>query len=174
MYTCNVSTEYTSEKGDWLVYSLDWYPYLYAIMIVAWIICRHFNNKLPTSLIITVISEIYMLHTYMCIFWLRNSAYKMTMYHATLFIFHTCRPINSYAADGYFGQYKMMQKSWKMIETLANGYSSERTQRGLSNQYQHDRVKMVFKNICILVLCRKVASAFEGLISKHAATREDP
>ena len=30
--------------------------------------------------------------------------------------------VNPYAAGGYFGQYKMMQKSWKMIETLANGY----------------------------------------------------
>ena len=39
-----------------------------------------------------------------------------------------------------FGQYKKMQKTWKMTETLANGYSSESTQRELSNEYQHDRV----------------------------------
>ena len=39
-----------------------------------------------------------------------------------------------------FGQYKMMQKSWNMIETLAHGYSYESTQRELSNEYQHDRV----------------------------------
>ena len=39
-----------------------------------------------------------------------------------------------------FAQYKMMQKSWKMIETLANGYSSESTQWELSNEYQLDRV----------------------------------
>ena len=47
-----------------------------------------------------------------------------------------------------FGQYptlcgmtnKMMQKTWKMILTRANGYSSESTQRELSNEYQHDRV----------------------------------
>ena len=32
-----------------------------------------------------------------------------------------------------------------MIETLANGYSSKSTQRELSNEYQHNRVKMVFK-----------------------------
>ena len=37
-------------------------------------------------------------------------------------------------------QYKMMQKSWKMTETLASGYSSESTQWKLSNEYQHDRV----------------------------------
>ena len=51
-----------------------------------------------------------------------------------------------------------------MTETLAYGYSSESTQRELSNEYQHDRVQMVFKNLCILVLWRKVASALEGLI----------
>ena len=31
-----------------------------------------------------------------------------------------------------------------MTETLANGYLFERTQRELSNEYQHDRVSMVF------------------------------
>ena len=48
--------------------------------------------------------------------------------------------VSPYVAGGYFGQYKMMQKSWKMTETLANGYSSEITQQDLSNEYQHDRV----------------------------------
>ena len=38
-----------------------------------------------------------------------------------------------------------------MTETLAYGYSSESTQRELSNEYPHDRVKMVFKNLCIIV-----------------------
>ena len=37
-------------------------------------------------------------------------------------------------------EYKMMQKSWKMTETLAHGYLSESTPRELSNEYQHDRV----------------------------------
>ena len=32
-----------------------------------------------------------------------------------------------------------------MTETLANGYSSESTQQEHSNEYQHDRVEMVFK-----------------------------
>ena len=36
-----------------------------------------------------------------------------------------------------------------MTETLANGYSFENTQQELSNEYQHDRVSMVFKNLCI-------------------------
>ena len=71
--------------------------------------------------------------------------------------------INPYAADGYFGQYNMIQKNWKMIETLANGYSSESTQQELSNEYQHDRVSMVFQESCILVLWTKVVSALEGL-----------
>ena len=56
-----------------------------------------------------------------------------------------------------------MRKTLKMIETLANGYSSESTQRELSNEYQHDRVLMVFKKFCVLVLWMKVASALEGL-----------
>ena len=62
----------------------------------------------------------------------------------------------------------MMQKSWKMTETLANGYSYESTQRELSNEYQHDRVWMVFKDICVLVLEMKVASALEGLKLLHS------
>ena len=56
-----------------------------------------------------------------------------------------------------------MQKTWKMTEILANGYSSESTLRELSNEYQHDRVLMVFKDFGILVLWMKVASALEGL-----------
>ena len=35
---------------------------------------------------------------------------------------------------------KMMKKPEKWLETLAYGYSSESTQRALSNEYQHDRV----------------------------------
>ena len=54
----------------------------------------------------------------------------------------------------------MMRKT-KLIDTLANGYSSESTQQELSNEYQYDRV---FKNLCVLVLWMKVASALAGLI----------
>ena len=42
---------------------------------------------------------------------------------------------NPYAAGGKLSQYKMMQKTWRMTETLANGYSSESTQQELSNEY---------------------------------------
>ena len=56
-----------------------------------------------------------------------------------------------------------MQKNVKMTETLAYLYSSESTQGEVSNEYQHDRASMVFKNICIRVLCAKVASVLEGL-----------
>ena len=47
----------------------------------------------------------------------------------------------------------MMPKTWKMTETLSNGYSSESTQRELSNKYQLDKVWMVFEKYflsCIL------------------------
>ena len=57
----------------------------------------------------------------------------------------------------------MMQKTWKMSETLANGYLYESTRRELSNEYEHDRVSMVFESICILVLWMNVVSALEGL-----------
>ena len=50
-----------------------------------------------------------------------------------------------------------------MTETLANGYSSESAPRELSNEYQHDRRWMVFKNLCICVLWTKVALVLEGL-----------
>ena len=58
----------------------------------------------------------------------------------------------------------VMMKMMKMTEALARGYSSESTQRELSNEYQHDRVLMVFQCITLLVLWTKVASALEGLI----------
>ena len=60
-----------------------------------------------------------------------------------------------------------MQKSLKITETLANGYSSKSTQRDLPNEYQHDRVSMVFKRFCILVHWTKVALALEGLRNGH-------
>ena len=62
-----------------------------------------------------------------------------------------------------FFQYKIMQNTRKLNDTLAYGYSSESTQGELSNEYQNDRVKMVFKNLCVLVLWMKVALALEGL-----------
>ena len=46
-----------------------------------------------------------------------------------------------------------------MTETLGYGYSYESTLRGLSNEYQHDRVSMIFKNLCVLVRWMIVASA---------------
>ena len=50
-----------------------------------------------------------------------------------------------------------------MTENLGNGYLFERAQRELSNEYQNDMVKMVFKNVCILVFWKKVALALEWL-----------
>ena len=60
-----------------------------------------------------------------------------------------------------------------MTETLAYGYSSESSQRELSNEYQHDRVEMVFKHLCVLVLWTKVASALEGLRREDAEKSTD-
>ena len=53
-----------------------------------------------------------------------------------------------------------------MNETLANGYSYESTQREQSNEYQHIRFYMFFKENSIFVLRTKVATALKRL--KHA------
>ena len=50
-------------------------------------------------------------------------------------------------------------KNSKMTENLAHWYSSEGTYLDLSNVYQHDRVKIEFKNLCILMHWMKLASA---------------
>ena len=51
-----------------------------------------------------------------------------------------------------------------MTETMTHGCSSEGTQQDPSNEYQHYRVKVIFKNPCIIVLWTKVSSTLEGLI----------
>ena len=61
-----------------------------------------------------------------------------------------------------------------MIETQANGYSSESAQGELSNEYQHYKVPMIFKDLCILVLWTKVASALEGLKQSPIIQNEPP
>ena len=60
-----------------------------------------------------------------------------------------------------------MQKTRKITETLASGYSSESTRQELSNEYQDDRVSVIFRESCILVLWTKVVSAFEGLTERY-------
>ena len=50
-----------------------------------------------------------------------------------------------------------------MTETLAHGHSYESTQQELSDEYQHDRDSMIFKDISVCVLWMKVASALKGL-----------
>ena len=56
-----------------------------------------------------------------------------------------------------------MWKAWNMTETLANVYSSENTQWMLSNEYQHDRVSMIFKILWFFVPEKKVVLALKGL-----------
>ena len=55
------------------------------------------------------------------------------------------------------------KKLQKMTETLAHVYSSESTQQEISNEYQHDRVLAVCKNLCFIVFWMTVAAALEGL-----------
>ena len=51
-----------------------------------------------------------------------------------------------------------------MTETLAHGWSSESIQQELPDEYQQERVYMVFKILCVLGLSMNEASALEGLI----------
>ena len=51
----------------------------------------------------------------------------------------------------------------RMTETLTHRYSSKSTEWELSSKYQHDRVKMVLKKICVLMLSKEVASVIEGI-----------
>ena len=46
---------------------------------------------------------------------------------------------------------------------MAYGYSSESTQQELSNEYQHDRVRMFLKKKFVFVFQMKVDIAFEEL-----------
>ena len=52
---------------------------------------------------------------------------------------------NPFAVVADFANTKCCKKPEKMAETLANGYSSDSTPGELSTEYQHDRVRMVFK-----------------------------
>ena len=45
---------------------------------------------------------------------------------------------------------------------MACGYSSDSTLQELSFEYQHNRVKMVFKTFCIFLPWTKIASARKG------------
>ena len=53
---------------------------------------------------------------------------------------------------------------------MANGYSSDSTQRGLSYEYPHDLVRMIFVFFCIFVHLTKVTSASEGLTRTKTST----
>ena len=62
----------------------------------------------------------------------------------------------------------MQRKGLKPVGTVGTvGYSSESPQGELSNEYQHDRVWMVFKKFCVRVLWTKIASALEGFTLMH-------
>ena len=65
---------------------------------------------------------------------------------------------------------KRCKKSKKMTENLAH---LRVLSKSYPIKYQHDRVLMVFKNLCILVLWTKLVSALEGLIENrgHYSTK---
>ena len=50
-----------------------------------------------------------------------------------------------------------------MTETLVIRYAYDSTQQELSSENQHDRVKKVYRNVCVLVPLMTVASALKGL-----------
>ena len=50
---------------------------------------------------------------------------------------------------------------------MAHGYSSDSSQQELSNEYQHDRVKMIFIILCFFVHWMKVTPVAEGLNNIH-------
>ena len=58
-----------------------------------------------------------------------------------------------------------------MTETLANGYSYESAQQELSSEYQHDRVQMVIKNLCVIVLGMKVSFSI-GRVKGHSGQKK--
>ena len=63
-------------------------------------------------------------------------------------------------AEASFVRSTRTLKPLKTMPTLSCWYSLNSS----LNEYQHCRVKMVFKNLCILVPWTKVASALQGLI----------
>ena len=57
---------------------------------------------------------------------------------------------NPFTFGGWLGQTKWCENAEKN-ETLAHWYSSNSTQKELSDEYPHDRLQTVFKNVCGLV-----------------------
>ena len=80
---------------------------------------------------------------------------------------------NPYAASDYLGQYKIMQKYWKMIEPLAHGYSSESTQWGLSNESSTGRVKPVYCIIGFSLLGSQESGDWYSGDVPHAEAEDD-
>ena len=59
------------------------------------------------------------------------------------------------------------KKLREMTGNPGTWYSSESTERELSNEYQHDKVGMFFKNLCVRLLWTKKALSLEGLNSTN-------
>ena len=96
------------------------------------------NTGLKVNSLVRVVFEINVTHT--CHAFYQSIKYRARYQLLTLMLL-VADVVNT----------KWCKKSWKMAETLANGYSSESTWRELSNEYQEDRVYVIFKNLCFLV-----------------------
>ena len=57
---------------------------------------------------------------------------------------------------------------------MAHGYSSDSSQQKLTNEYQHDRVKMIYIILCFFVYWMKVTPAAEGLNNIHIMYKYQP
>ena len=68
------------------------------------------------------------------------------------FLVNVFGKFNPYAASGWCSHYKMMQQTWKYDWNPGTLVLIWDTHQELSNEYQHDRVCLVFNNICVLVL----------------------
>ena len=71
-----------------------------------------------------------MLFTFLTILFCHSFRYDISL------VFMLTVGLNSYAAGGLFGQYKMLQKNLKNdLNPVTHSYSSESTQRKLFNGY---------------------------------------
>ena len=63
-----------------------------------------------------------------------------------------CKNLKRLQNPWHMGTHNMIDNPSKRTEAVAHGFSSESTRRELSDEYQHDRVEMVFENLCMLLL----------------------
>ena len=118
----------------------------FTIFILIYWLRSYISNNLTTRYLTnTVVYWVKQTWSFSCIVTQSSCITSALIPGPTLFIL-ALMTVFPLAADGEFGLYNMMQKNWKMTETLTCGYSYDSTQRDISNEYQHDRVYMFFLN----------------------------